>query len=189
MTDFQFSRKLRRFRTDDSGSLSIETAIILPAVFMVILALFTSFDAFRTYSVNQKAAYTIADMISRQTNPIDTEYLQGSRQLLRYMIGANIDDVSVRVTLVYYDADTATYKFDWSAEQGGVMAATPTQVASWSARLPTLPDQERIIVVETFHYYDPPFDTGLMARTVSNFVFSKPRYAAKVLWADAVPVT
>ena len=177
-------RKLQRFRSEERGSVTIETAIIFPAIFMVILALFTAFHTFQIYSVNQKAAYTIADMVSRETNPIDPDYLQGTRELLRYMTNANIDDVSVRVTVAYYDADTDTYRHDWSAEQGDVLAITSAQVAAWSAYLPTLPDQERIVVVETFHYYEPPFDTGLMARTISNFIFSKPRYAAQVLWTD-----
>lgn len=179
-----FLRKLHQFRTDERGSVSMETAIIFPAIFMVILALYTSFDAYQKYSVNQKAAYTIADMVSRETNPLDADYLQGARELLRYITNANIDDVSVRVTLVYYDAETDAYTYDWSAKQGDVLAVTPEQVAGWNTILPTLPDQERLIVVETFHDYDPPFDTGLLARTVTNFVFSKPRYAPQVLWAE-----
>lgn len=184
MMDSPFLRKLRQFRSEECGSVTIETAIIFPTLFMVILALFTAFHAFQIYSVNQKAAYTIADMVSRETNPIDPGYLQGTRKLLSYMTNADIDDVSVRVTLVYYDLDTDTYSFDWSAGQGDVLAITPEKVAAWNTHLPTLPDQERIIVVETFHYYDPPFDTGLMARTISNFTFTKPRYAAQVLWSE-----
>ncbi len=176
--------KMRRFRSDERGSVSIETAIIFPAIFMVILALFTAFHTFQIYAINQKAAYTIADMISRETNPIDPDYLQGTRELLRYMTNGDIDDVSVRVTIVYYDAETEAYSYDWSAKQGDVVDVTPQEVTGWSARLPTLLDQERIVVVETFHYYEPPFDTGLLARTISNYIFSKPRYAAQVLWSE-----
>ena len=181
-----FLGKLRQFRSEERGSVTIETAIIFPAIFMVILALFSAFHTFQVYAVNQKAAYTIADMVSRETNPIDVDYLHGTRELLRYMANANIDDVSVRVTLVYYDAETNTYAYDWSAQQGNVLAVNSEEVAAWNAYLPKLLDQERIIVVETFHYFDPPYDTGLLARTISNFTFTKPRYAAQVPWSEPV---
>jgi Flp pilus assembly protein TadG len=176
---------LRRFRSDERGVIALETVIIFPMLVLVFLALFASFHAYRTYAVNQKAAYTIADMISRETNPIDAAYLDGARRLLRYMTNAELDAVSVRVTLVYWDADAGTYQFDWSAQSGSVKPITVQEVANWSASLPTLPDQERVIVVETFQDYDPPFDTGFSRRDVTNFIFTKPRYAPQILWEAA----
>lgn len=180
------SRMLRRFRSDDTGSIAIETIIILPMLFWTFLALYSFFHSYRVYAVNQKAAYTIADMVSRETDPLDAAYLNGARSLLRYMTNAQIEDVSVRVTMVYFDADDGQYHFDWSNQNGNVLPATATEVSSWQSQLPDLPDQERVIVVETFHDYDPPFATGLLDRNVVNFVFTKPRYAPQVLWSAGV---
>lgn len=179
-------RRLRAFRADDRGSIAVETIIIIPMLFWTFLALYASFHSYRVYAVNQKAAYTIADMVSRETDPLDDAYLDGARSLLRYMTNARLDDVSVRVTIVYYDDTDQTYKFDWSQQRGSVMPVTATEVAAWQARLPQLPDQERIIVVETYQDYDPPFDTGLVDRNVANFIFTKPRYAPQVLWTAGV---
>jgi Flp pilus assembly protein TadG len=182
----QLSRLLRRFRSEERGSVAIEAVIILPMLFWTFLALFAAFDSYRTYSVNQKAAYTIADMVSRETNPLDADYLSGARSLLRYMTNAELADVSVRVTMVYFDAEDGQYHLDWSNQSGTILPATATEVAGWRTQLPTLPDQERVIVVETFHDYDPPFDTGMVDRNVANFVFTKPRYAPQVLWSAGV---
>ena len=50
--------------------------------------------------------------------------------------------------------------------------------------LPVMPDNETVVVVETFVRYDPPFNTGLTNREIHNFVFTRPRYAPQVLWND-----
>lgn len=176
---------LADFRSEERGSIAVEAVIILPMLFWTYLALFSTFHAYRTYAVNQKAAYTIGDMISRETNPLDTTYLDGTRELLMYLTNGAPGDTAVRVTIVRYDADTDTYLRDWSQAKGYATAATSEEVADWHDRLPVLPDNERIIVVETYLQYDPPFDTGLAQREVRNFVFTKPRYAPQVLWSGA----
>lgn len=180
------SRKLRRFRSEERGSIAVETIIILPLLFWTFLALYSFFHSYRLYAVNQKAAYTIADMVSRETNPVDAEYLTGARSLLRYMTNAEIEEVAIRVSIVYYDAEDGQYHLDWSSIDGNVSVATNAQVAGWHTQLPDLPDQERVIVVETFQDYDPPFATGLLNRNIANFVFTKPRYAPQVLWSAGV---
>lgn len=177
------SRILRRFASEERGSIAVEAVVILPLLFWTYLALFSTFHSYRTYAVNQKAAYTIGDMISRETNPIDTTYLDGTRALLTYLTSADAADTSIRVTIVRYDANANEYRRDWSQSKGYVTPATDAEVIAWASRLPVMPNNERIIVVETFLQYDPPFDTGLADREVHNFVFTKPRYAPQVLWA------
>lgn len=180
------NRSLSRFKSDERGSIAVEAVIILPLLFWTYLALFATFHSYRTYAVNQKAAYTISDMISRETTPIDSDYLDGARQLLMYLTNGAAEDTSIRVTIVRYDANSDNYVRDWSVAKGYATAATVQQVAEWHDRLPVMPHNERIIVVETYLQYDPPFDTGLVQREVRNFVFTKPRYAPQVLWSAGV---
>lgn len=180
------SQRLAGFKSDERGSIAVEAVIILPMLFWTYLALFSIFHAYRTYAVNQKAAYTIGDMISRETNPIDSDYLNGARALLMYLTNGQNDETAVRVTIVRYDANQDKYLRDWSQARGYAVAATEVEVADWDDRLPVMPHNERIIVVETYLQYDPPFDTGLAQREVRNFVFTKPRYAPQVLWSAGV---
>ena len=46
-----FKRFLRRFRADESGSLAIETVLIVPALFWAFIGLFSIFDAYKMHSL------------------------------------------------------------------------------------------------------------------------------------------
>ncbi|MFK7876578.1 MAG: TadE/TadG family type IV pilus assembly protein [Paracoccaceae bacterium] len=170
------------FRREERGSTAVETVIMLPLLFWTWLALFATFHAFRTYAINQKAAYTIGDMISRETNPLDASYMIGAKDLLQYLTAGAPGDLALRVTAVQYDAASDTYVRAWSQAEGYLGAASKTEVESWKSRLPIMPDGEFVMVVETHLRYDPPFNTGLINREIKNFVFTKPRYAPQVLF-------
>lgn len=174
---------LTRFARDDRGSIAVEAVVILPMMFWTFLALYGTFHSYRTYAVNQKAAYTIADMISRETNPLDGTYLDGTRSLLRYLTASQNADVTVRVTVVRYNLAANKYERVWSEARGTeVAAASAAEVEGWDNRLPTMPDNEIVIVVETYYDYDPPFDTGLARHDVYNYVYTRPRYSPQVCW-------
>lgn len=171
---------LRGFRNDDQGSIAIETIILLPMLFWAYLTMFSVFDAYRQHATTQKAAYTIADVISRETNPLDDAYLNGTREMLAYLTGADVSNVALRVTSVRYNANQDTYQRDWSEADGSTTALTNSQVGALEDDLPILPHNERIMVVETFVNYHPPFNIGLGDREIHNFVFTRPRYAPQV---------
>ncbi|MEL6450040.1 MAG: TadE/TadG family type IV pilus assembly protein [Pseudomonadota bacterium] len=175
---------LSRFRSDEGGSIAVETVIILPILFWAYLSMFAIFDAYRQHAVNQKAAYTIGDIVSRETTPLDSAYLTGVREMLAYLTANKTGDVSVRITSVRYDANKKQYRRDWSKEKGWNSPLTNNQVKALKDDLPILPHNERVMVVETFVKYDPPFETGLMDREIHNFVFTRPRYAPRVLWQN-----
>jgi Flp pilus assembly protein TadG len=98
-----FLRRLRRFAGDTQGNIALETLIWMPFILFLLVATFSLHDAFRYKSMNVKAAYTISDALSRETDPIDSAYLDGMVELLDFLTrpgGAS----SLRVTLVRYDA-------------------------------------------------------------------------------------
>ncbi|WP_299368318.1 TadE/TadG family type IV pilus assembly protein [uncultured Tateyamaria sp.] len=178
----RFTNFLRRFRDDEKGMIAVETVIIIPVLFWAYLSMFAIFDAYRQHSLNQKAAYTLGDIISRETTPLDSAYLNGTREMLAYLTANRKWDVAIRVTSVRYDANNDIYKRDWSRRKGWQPALTNTAVKALKDNLPVLPHNERVMVVETFVKYDPPFNTGLQSREIHNFVFTRPRYAPRVLW-------
>lgn len=164
------------FSREERGSVAVEAVLILPMLFWTFMVLFSNFHAFRTYTLNQKAAYTIGDMISRETNPLDDSYMNGARELLGYLTNSNRDDVSVRVTQVKFDADAGRFDRVWAVANGFQGTASAAEVRSWGDRLPVMPDGEQVIVVETAATYTPPFDVGFHERDVENFVFTRSRY-------------
>ena len=175
---------LKSFRDDTRGSIAVETVLVIPALFWAYLTMFAIFDAYRQHSISFKAAYSIGDMISRQTTPLTGPYLAGMRETLAYITNNSVDDVSVRVTSVRYNAVDDKYELDWSNKRGSLSTLTDSDVAALADRLPILPDQEYVTVVETFVDYEPPFNTGLMDREIATFVFTRPRYAPRVCWSS-----
>lgn len=172
------------FLRDEKGSVAIETMIMVPAIILVLVSIFTLYDAFRQNTLHQKAAYTIGDMVSRETMSIDNDYLDGAKGLFQTLTRSS-QESTVRISILKYDADTDTFKLDWSKSRGSYDPLTANQVSGWTDRLPVLVDQERIIVVETYADYVPPFNTGLGTREISNFIFTRPRYAPQVTWTDS----
>lgn len=173
--------RLRGFVRDDEGNVAMEAMIVLPVMFWTFLSVFSIFDAFRTYSINNKAAYTIGDSISRETAPIDQAYLDGSLQLFEYLSGSQ-GQSSLRVTSLYFDAGQNEFRTDWSKVSGAKPELSDGDVAGWTTKLPVVPNAERIMLVETWSTYDPPFKTGLEEREITNFVFTRPRFAPRVCW-------
>lgn len=178
-------QRMRRFWRNEDGNVAIETMVIIPVLFWGYLTMYAIFDAYRQQTLNEKAAYTIGDMISRQTTPLDVAYLDGARSLLKYLTRNTAEDPTIRVTSIKYDADEDIYKRDWSHVRGNnVTALSSTDVENWHNRLPVMLDDERIVVVETFVHYKPVFNIGLKERTIRQFVFTRPRYSPQVLWSN-----
>lgn len=177
-----FRNNLRRFCKTEEGSISVELVLIIPVLFWGYLSMFSIFDAYRQHSINQKAAYTIGDVISRETAPIDQSYLNGTRGMIAYLTANDPSDVAVRVTSVTYDATNDEYKKYWSQKKGWMPKLDDAAIQALRDDLPVMPNNETVVVVETFVKYDPPFNTGLQTREIHNFVFTRPRYAPQVLW-------
>lgn len=171
--------RLRRFRRDQHGNVAIEAVIILPIMIWAYLAMFTIFDSYRQYTAQQKAAYTISDLISRQATPLDAGFLDGSHQLFETLTRA-VGQTGMRVTVARFDQTLAEYQVIWSRTRGGMVALGSADIADWTNRLPVMPQGDQIIIVETTSQFAPVFNIGLDRQTINNFVFTRPRYAGQV---------
>ena len=179
------TKRLRRFAAETEGNVTIETVIFLPLMVAVLGATFALHDAFRYKSLNIKAAFTISDAISRQTDPIDNAYLDGMVELLEYLTRSE-GPYSIRVSQVRYNANSGKYLTDWSRTRGDFDGLTNSDLAQMHDKLPVMLHNERVIVVETATVYEPPFEVpGLMeADLFYNYGFTRPRFAPKVVWSN-----
>ncbi|MBD3662504.1 hypothetical protein H9Q16_01060 [Sulfitobacter sp. TSTF-M16] len=167
------------FLRREDGSVAVEAMIILPVIFWAYLCMFAIYDAYRMFSVHQKAAFTISDAISRETMPIDDDYLDGTHDLFEYLSRSQ-GQTSMRVSQIWYDEDNDSYRADWSEVRGSISPLSDAQVSNWHDKLPVMPDNERIVLLETWSNYDTPFETGLTADEIRTYVFTSPRYAPAV---------
>ena len=170
------------FRRED-GNIALEAVIITPILFWAYMALFVIFDAYRQHSINQKAAYTIGDMVSREDRALTGAYMTGARSLVD-SLARSAEPSTVRITSVWFDAANNRYVCDWSESIGAIGDATVRQVETWDTLLPVMPNFERITVVETWTRYVAPFSIGIGDHDIHNFIFTRPRRAPAITWED-----
>jgi len=176
-------RFARQFAKDGSGSVAVEAVLILPFLLWAFLASFVYYDAFRQSSINLKAAYTIGDMLSRETAAVNDAYIN-SLQSLFIFLSKQESDPAVRVSVAMWDEEDDAYTLDWSEGRGNRPPLTEATVNAMRDRLPNLPDNERVILVETWSTYKPAFNVGLSEDVLYNLVFTSPRFAPQLVWEN-----
>ncbi|MCL6284764.1 pilus assembly protein [Ruegeria sp. 2012CJ41-6] len=171
--------RLKRFSKEENGVIAIETLMMLPLLFWAFLAVFTFLDAYRSSAMNLKAAFTIGDLVSRETEVINNTYIDSMATLFTLMVQSESGS-RVRISVVRYDEDTDGYYLDWSANRGFANPMDDSQLAEIRDRLPIMPDEERVILVETSNTYVPPFAVGVNITDIDNLVFTRPRFTGLV---------
>lgn len=177
-------RKLfARFGTDTGGSVTVEAVLILPLMLWAYMAAFVFFDAFHTRKINLTAAYTIADMLSRQQNTINRAYLNGLNTVYDYLTETP-RPTGIRVSSVYWDGTVNLYKVQWSYATDLRPILTDVTINNYASQLPTIPVGDTLLVVETALDYTPAFDVGIVAHTFTEFVATRPRFVAQVPFSN-----
>ena len=176
-------RPLRRFAKDTDGSVNIEALLFFPLLIGLIAVTMVFYDGFRRQSLNEKAAYTVADMLSRETSAITPGFLEGARDLAAALIEVPEGDVAVRVSEVLYNADDARYERSWS-HGVGLPGLSNTVLNTRADELPPLVQGERVIFVETHVNYDWAMDVGVGETTFEAVIVMRPRFAPQLAWAN-----
>lgn len=178
-----FKNFLGRFSRDEGGSVSVEFVLMFPVLFWVIMACYTYFDGYRQSAANLKAAFTISDLISRETAGINETYIDSMQRLLNLMTRSQ-SATKVRISVIRWDEEDDRYYVDWSRVRGYKVELTNATIGDMAERLPTMPDEERVILIETSNTYVPPFKVGINEMEMDNFVFTRPRFTNQVAWAS-----
>jgi Flp pilus assembly protein TadG len=200
----RFRQSLRNFARDESGVLLVEALFLMPLLVWGFLALVVYWDVFRTINVTQKAAYSIADMISRQ-GVITNNFVNGLENVLTFLTpGAPAS--RMRVTSIEFDEGT-NIRPEWDADDNFILLfsrspgnkiARHTTITinelAFRNRIPVLSDLESVVVVETFVDYVPDFDVGVLnmapgleGQTFTQFIVTRPRNWRRVCLDGEVP--
>lgn len=170
----------RRFLDSTQGNAAIEFAFYAPLLLGLFASIYTFFDAFRQQSINLKAAYTVSDLISRETNFVNDDYIDSMHALTSELV-RNDTTLSTRISVVRWDEDDQNYYVDWSEVRGAAFQPwADGTINTVKEKLPDMPDQERVILVETWNEVSPAFNVGIPLMDVKNFVFTRPRFAPLV---------
>jgi len=175
-------RPLARFARRETASLTVEVMIMFPVLLWAFAGTFVFFDMFRENSVSEKAAYTVGDMLSRETDAITPTYMDNTLTLFSTLSGIPAENIGLRVSVIRWDGDDEVYDLRWSQARGGATELDADEVETWEDVLPIMVDDEQIILVETFSRYTPFLDVGLGTMTLDTFVYTRPRFAPQLVW-------
>lgn len=177
-------QRFTTFLRDEDGLVLVEGLLMLPLVIWALVAMFIYWDAFRTINVTQKAAYGIADLLSRQRDEIPVAFAEGLQDVLQFLSPSG-HDVAMRITSLEYDEDNDRYDLIFSySPDCKVDRLTEADIQAWKdTRVPILNDGDSVFVVETDVAFKAQLQTVLMGFLVGvedanfgEFIVTRPRH-------------
>ncbi len=166
-----------RFFHKQEGVVSIEAIIVFPLLFWSMWTAYTYFDGYRQGARNLKAAFAIADILSREKSDVNAQYITSMYELQQFMI-ADRSAVSMRISFVRWDEDDERHYRLWSCVRGESFEKLNNEtVLDLADRLPVMADNARMILVETKDLYTRPFKIGFGDHqfAIDKFIFTQPR--------------
>ena len=187
-------QRFASFLREEDGLILAEALITLPLLIWSLVAIFIYYDVFRTINVTQKAAYSIADLLSRQRDTIPTTFFEGLQNVTDFLTPGG-HPVKLRVTSLECSSPTGTkvcnlttgtYKKLFSRSPGNkVTELTEAKINSeWRGKkIATLNNGEAVFVVEMTVDFKAQLQTvlaGLLVnvndQTFGEFIVTRPRH-------------
>jgi hypothetical protein len=179
------------FLRDEDGLILAEGLLMLPLVIWALVAMFIYWDVFRTINVTQKAAYGIADLLSRQRDTIPTSFADGLQNIMDFLTPGG-HPVKMRITsfecvataTTACNASTGSYRWLFSYSPGNkVTPLTEAQIQPWKGtKIPVLNNGDSVFVLETSVEFKAQLQTflaGLLVNvndaTFGDFIVTRPR--------------
>lgn len=184
-------RLLRRFFRRETGSFSVETAIIFPILLWGFGAMFVFWDAFKLKNNAISATYTVADLVSRQTAPITPGFVGGLDDVFTKIAGNRLEN-QVRVTVVRMAVgpdpvnDPTELQLIWSHGTDSLPAVT--DAAQIEGLMPLMAVGASMIMVETRVEWASPLGMFLPELTFGNRVFTSPRFVPQITFDDGTGI-
>lgn len=181
----RFIRTPRRIWRQEDAFITVEAVIWIPFLVATVLSIFAVFDLFRAQTLNQKAAYTIGDTLSRETSFITGTYIDNAEKLVGLLTRQDSDKVGLRVTVLEWNAEYRRHVVKWSKARAPFVALTDAELTAFSEKAPIMVDGEQIILTET---WTANRSYELLRRSANGYfasVFTRPRYAPQLRYAGS----
>ncbi|WP_339107928.1 hypothetical protein [Thioclava sp. GXIMD4216] len=172
MTPLRLS--LHKMHRDEDGSIPIEAIFAYLILTVWIFLAFQFYDAFRKKGEVSRAAYAVADILSRERSAIGPSYLAGMKKVYDFAARKSFDgQTMMRVTLIEChttaqdtdNCDGVTKKATLIGSYpvpatGGLKAQTQASLDNEADRIPIMGAGDTAVIVETLYRYRPPFNIG-----------------------------
>ncbi len=169
-------RYIHGFVRSETATVTVEAVIVLPLVIWVYIAGVVFFDAFRTQNTNAKATYVVADLLSRQVDPVNAAMLDGLNDVYSRLARSR-HPTAIRVSTLDWDMDQDDYRIRWSYGTSDWADLTPSELETIRGSVPNIASGESLIMVETEMDYVPMQNIGIAAQTLDHRAFVRPRFA------------
>ncbi|MEX3315940.1 TadE/TadG family type IV pilus assembly protein [Sulfitobacter sp. PS-8MA] len=181
------SRVIAPFLKNEEGSQSIELVVMAPLLVWAIVAMLAFTDAFRARAIAADATSVIADAVSRQTYPINSDYLSGLQSVAGHLTGYG-DSIGVRITQISCTKrcrKPSKRELTVSFSQG--KGLSPLGNADFKSgdlreRVPRLSRGDRIVLVETVFVHKPLMNIGLKESKIEMSQTTRMRFAPQLCW-------
>lgn len=176
--------RAQAWHRDESGSVAVETVLMVPLLAWAMLATLTYFDAYRMESISYKTGLTIADAVSRESDTLTDPYIDGLHGLQTFlMIKDKTPDL--RVSVFRYRANQDDYRRVWSEARGSQPPLTHSALNAMRGKLPVMANGERAILVETWSDYEAPYSVGLGDFDMSTYNVISPRFTLQLCFDNS----
>ena len=167
----------RSFRRDDTASIAVEFAVLMP---LLAVLLFGSVTASRLARASMKlwtAAQSLSDLVAQQTSV-------SSSDVSDFCTGAGLTLAPVKGTLTatvasVTQSSTGTTAVDWQDTTCGNGATLPNAASLGSSYVPN-PKDSVIVVQATYVYVFPPSYILPSSITLTRTTYSRPRDGTQV---------
>lgn len=195
----KYTRRFKDYLREEDGLILAEGLIMLPLIIWALVAMFIYWDVFRTINVTQKAAYSVADLLSRQRDTIPLTFANGLQNIATFLTPGG-HPVKMRITsfecispplasepgVTQACTDSrGSYRLLFSFSPGGkVTPLTQANIQGWkTTRVPIINNGESVFVVETSVEFKTQMKTVLAGflvavddNTYGEFVVTRPRH-------------
>ena len=188
----RLKQRFGTFLRDEDGLILAEGLLMLPLVIWALVAMFIYWDVFRTINVTQKAAYGIADLLSRQKADITPTFADGLQKVVNFLTPGG-HPVKLRITSLECVAPTGPgctptnggYKLLFSySPQYNATVLIESEIQNWKTdKIPVLNHGESVFVVETEVAFKAQLQTAIAGFMVGvedakygQFIVTKPRH-------------
>ncbi|MBS3980358.1 MAG: hypothetical protein KGZ77_11290 [Rhodobacteraceae bacterium] len=184
-------QRFKAFLRDEDGLILAEGIVMMPLIIWALVAMFIYWDVFRTVNVTQKAAYSVADLLSRQRDDIPLAFANGLQNVVNFLTPGG-HAVAIRITsfecvsptALVCDANRGSYRLLFSmSPQNKATPLTQAAIQGWrGTRVPRMNAGESLFVVETEVRFQTQMKTvlagflvGVDDGTYGQFVVTRPR--------------
>lgn len=175
--------RLTGFLRRQDGTISTEAVIVTPLMIWAILFGYVYSDTMRVKSRTTKAAFTVADALSREAS-VNQNYIDRMAELTWLLTGGRFES-SVRISVIRYDAD-AGYELSWSKAVGNDLSPySQGDIDTIQGDLPLAAPMDSIILVDTNVPFTPIYQIGVTDMDLKSSAMTRPRYSPGLCWESS----